>query len=195
MPNSNYAAMLLISEVDWNKMKKLYDERKITNIHSQSIESVKDKQLPPDQYIKAVGTLKDRQDIKQETKPVLKSLDKKSWVEDAIELLPKNFRSRAKQIYFFLKQQNTFMSWTDKGELETPQHGIVQGTNILDLISYLTSNQTRNEPFGLNIFIDVIRNLNLPKTLLSQQGIKAINKTNNHHQNDEEMLSDTWYNM
>lgn len=190
--------MLLVSESDWNKMKKLYDEKKITSIHSKSMDLVKEKALPPDQYIKAYSTLKDRQEYKNLKQPEVKIDDKvSSYIEDAIQLLPKSYKTRASQIFRFLQQHKPIINWTTKGELETIEHGVVQGSNLIDLISYITSPQAKDiqKPIGLDIFLDILKKVNLPMTMLSRHGVGVINKKVDNGNDDEEVFYDSWFQM
>lgn len=91
------------------------------------------------------------------------------WIDTAILQFPKTNRTRAKQLFAYLKQNLPSPQWNERGEIMDKSSHEIRNSNILDLLSYATANKTslREPPLGYDIFHELMREANVPKHLLN----------------------------
>ena len=96
---------------------------------------------------------------------------KKADFSGEILLFPATFRVRAQRLYKTLERHRpSDIDWKESGAVTFGRHGIpLEGTNLVDLIYHATAVKRRNfVPFGWTNFLEVLRRINVPLTLLGK---------------------------
>jgi hypothetical protein len=78
------------------------------------------------------------------------------------------------KLWKLLENHETF-SWDSKNEIKY-KNQVVSGSNIVDLIIYATTNKKSVNVIGLDVFLQVLSELNIPSNLISQHVRKLIEK-------------------
>lgn len=90
------------------------------------------------------------------------------------EKFPKQNKWKAQGLYTLLKLRNP--QWNSLGQLLNADGTPIQGSNIIDLIDYVTNAQVirRGAPLGLVDFIVLLKDANVPNTYFSNKGSKRL---------------------
>jgi hypothetical protein len=88
-------------------------------------------------------------------------------IDEAILNSPRQYVSRATRLLKWLKAKKPLIAWLSNGEVFTPNTHLT-GTNIVDLIVYSVSDVRRKVvPAGWKSFLNIMRELHVPKLLVS----------------------------
>lgn len=86
--------------------------------------------------------------------------------------VPSTYQKFIDPLVSLLKQSE--YKWNKKGELVVNDQ-VIQGSNIIDLISYLMrSRKSVLSPVGFNIFWEGIKKINIPREWIGNKSLKAI---------------------
>jgi hypothetical protein len=89
----------------------------------------------------------------------------------------KRFKKKAESLWNFLSnQEKNVLTWNHHGELIL-NGTIIKESNIVDLIQYLYSTQNGEKPTGYAAFIQGLKDIHTPGTLMSNTGHQTSNKT------------------
>lgn len=125
--------------------------------------------------------------IAEETANVESKQGNFSIIKDSIGGFAKSHKNRAIQLYNFLESTfESFPKWNEKGELLNENNVAYPGTNIVDLINFVTATKLRkNEPNGMDTFIELLISSNAPNYLLSTKGLEYMSNYKQVAENDE----------
>ena len=78
----------------------------------------------------------------------------------------------------------------------------IEGSNIVDLIHFMTAIKVRKNagnPSGLDDFVDLLRRLNVPTSMLGTEGLLSMNKqrylTKENMSVDNDLNLDKWFTL
>lgn len=170
MDNTYYSRMVLLNEQVYNSMK--HSTEVPTQLPSEDI------QLPADRYMKLYGNMLDKQkptsSIEVEAPPVPV---KTEWLNESLQYLPQSNKNKATQLLHFLNHKQPEVSWNELGEIKSFNFDTIPQSNILDLVNYVTTpRKTFTPPIGAPEFLHLLQSLNVPHSLLSQQGNLELRK-------------------
>ena len=99
-----------------------------------------------------------------------------SIIKSTIDNFARTNKNRAQQLFNYLEM--TFRSapkWNDKGELLNETNIPLPGTNIVELINFVTAARFRKAPInGMEEFIEMLEIANVPSYLYSAKGAEAL---------------------
>lgn len=181
---NTFRKMVLLSTDDYNKYRNLMYTSQVTpsiNPMQKEMEGIKEKygdNLPEDQRNKLESEIiqkySDKIDITSPSPKVDGS--KLEWIKTSLEDFSKTNKTRANQLYNLLSMRLSDR-WNENGELLTVDGEPIKGSNILDLINYVTSsNKAKNAPYGFNDFKQLLSEANVPSYVFSKRGMESINK-------------------
>jgi hypothetical protein len=111
----------------------------------------------------------------------VKAIDEKKNTEESHEFklsqsdkmlltaLPISIRWRGKYLLNVLKEYPHLISWDEKGNCVFFGELTNDGTNIIDLIRFVTSSvKSSKNPIGINRFLFLLKHINIPTTILTQ---------------------------
>ena len=140
--------------------------------------------IPDDQLTKLQGEIIQKYADKSEfTKP--EQQDSKdeddSWIKETIGGFNRTNRNKSLQIIKILELRSK-KGWNAKGELYNDDGTIIKGSNILDLIDYVTTikRQKTVAPKGFGKFREILIDANIPLHLFSKIGLEQINNYSEH---------------
>ena len=108
--------------------------------------------------------------------PTASSTDENDLIKQQLENFPQLNRWRALQIYNHLKTTNP-NQWNIKSQLLDDDKNPIIGSNIVDLIDYVTNiKRIQTAPIGLTEFITIINDSNLPQRYMSTFAVNKIHK-------------------
>ena len=195
-----YKKMVMITLDDYNKYRnQMYalQTNPPVNPMQKELDELKDQfgdSLLPDQKTKLEGeiiskyTSKNIENNENEIPSVSETNkvdEDTSWLKLSIDDFNKTNRARAKQMYSILEGTLGTM-WNSKGELKLSNGSTIPGSNILDLINFVTtpSKTTQNVPIGLDHFVILLKEANVPQFLFSRKGVNALQSVDD----DEEII-------
>lgn len=171
--------MVIIPEREYSLLKQIRDQ----SIKSENSSTINPTSLPSDQLMIAYNAEMERQRLMtknsaEETSNKVVEPISNTWLTQAIEKLPKTFKSRASQLYNFLLGHGHNINWNGSGEIKTATSDHIEGSNILDLINFVTNPRFRKGPIptGLDAFLKALNVINVPRTLISDPSILAYTK-------------------
>ena len=181
---NTFRKMVLLSTDDYNKYRNLMYTSQVTpsiNPMQKEMEGIKEKygdNLPEDQRNKLESEIiqkySDKIDITSPSPKVDGS--KLEWIKTSLEDFSKTNKTRANQLYNLLSMRLSDR-WNENGELLTVDGEPIKGSNILDLVNYVTSsNKAKNAPYGFNDFKQLLSEANVPSYVFSKRGMVNINK-------------------
>ena len=119
---------------------------------------LKQQQFPVQQF-QTVPDVKIASGIQTEDLPIVE--------QNLIDGLPKPIRRKGKMLLNHL-QANKSISWKPSGELKDKSGLPIEGSNITDLVHYVTRNRpTAKAPNGSNEFIALLEETNVPREAIS----------------------------
>lgn len=185
--------MRLVSEIDFEKLQQVKKSHSSPPT-SRILEDESDLALftsLPDEFKLKLYELLNRQRYDQEkhedSKPVLvkiaeetKLIDKKSTSLTDAELtpgmgtIPPKFLNKMHAVVKHLRANSDIISWNERGELIL--HGVRhERTNITDLLNHCVRGVSYYGPIpGFSEFLQILVEVNIPKTLVSKQTQKAM---------------------
>ncbi|OXA40256.1 hypothetical protein Fcan01_24899 [Folsomia candida] len=185
--------MRLVSEIDFEKLQQVKNLRTNTST-SLNIPEESDlalfTSLPNEFKLKLYELLnrqKVTQDKNEESKPIMVKLaEETSNTNEKIQsiqnleltpgmgAIPSKFLNKMHAVLRHLRANNHIVSWDEKGQLIL--HGILhEGTNITDLLNHCIRGISYYGPIpGFSDFLQILIEVNMPKTLVSKQTQKAM---------------------
>lgn len=115
-------------------------------------------------------------------------------IKSAIQNFSQTNKNRAMQLFNHLDlYYATNKKWNNKGELILSNGEDLIGTNIADLINYVTATKPRTTvPNGFNYFVDLIFDSNVSTHMMSNKGIENIETYRQNHENTLPETADEW---
>lgn len=187
--NNPFRRMVLIPEEELKIYKRhiIYakqEESKNPEIAMhQKLKEVVDRDLPDDIRLKLEGDI-----ISKYTKPSskdppssitdkIKESSRYSALERSLDQFPKQYRTRAKQLYHHLVSNLEELQWNERGELLNESHEVIPRSNIIDMLTYAVGHKTslKTPPAGYALFNQIMKQTNVPRVLLGPQGKELIN--------------------
>ena len=94
---------------------------------------------------------------------------------------PKPYRSRAQAL---LENVSSFLRYNERGEILDKENNLIENTRLEDLIQHAVRDRRRNlNPVGWNYFLNLLREYNVPKSILNRNTIdemeSSVNKIDN----------------
>ncbi len=86
-----------------------------------------------------------------------------------IDLLPKSYRNKGRQLLEYIQQKNPeALKWNERGEIYTSPEDLVQSSNIVDLLkrAVQTVQAKKEAPAGWPLFAEILSEVNAPSSLL-----------------------------
>jgi len=122
---------------------------------------------------------------------LLNSSNKQTSKDRFLHFFTKTSRKRGEQLLNFLENTSK-IEWNEKDELVI--NGIaIEKSNIIDLLMLTVSNRSKIDLIGINEYINLLANLNIPKYLIVNNKIKKIIDTLlNKHQDKPQNKSLLW---
>lgn len=101
----------------------------------------------------------------------------KSQMRDSLAIsTPKPYLNRAKALF---RNMEAFLKFNDKGEIITNEDRVIPNSRIEDLIQHAVRDRRRNmTPTGWEYFLHLLREYNVPKTLLNRNTLDEIEGNN-----------------
>ena len=142
----------------------------------QTVKELYGTNIPDDQLAKIQGEVIQKYSSKNKyEEPPSEQKEDTKWIGDAVSNFTKANKRKATQIINILESR-TKKGWNANGELLTSDGEVIKGSNILDLVDFVTSNRKQTKiPNGFGNFIIMLAELNVPQHLFSKHGIEAIN--------------------
>lgn len=180
-----FRKMIMLPTDEFNKYKNLLYSAQVTpetNPMQQELKNIKEVHgttLPDDQRAKLEAEIIQRYSTKNERKESeVAKIDPSQieWIRNSIKHFSNSNKSRANRLYeyLFTRLQNR---WNENGELLTADGNNIRGSNILDLINFVTSTvKQRNIPIGFSDFIIMLGEANTPTHMFSNHGMNHINE-------------------
>lgn len=172
MDNTHYTRMMMVPEQEYNTLKQSHTSQKSPLLHQHALDDLQKVNLPPDQFMKVYSSLIDRQkehsfpEQSPEPEP-----PKTEWVMNSLQYMPQSNKTRATQLLHFLINKQPDIQWNERGEIKGLQFATIPGSNIIDLVNYVTNPRKQTiKSTGVSEFLHMLRALNVPHSLLSQQG-------------------------
>jgi len=103
-------------------------------------------------------------------------------IQSDIDLFPTSSRNRAQRLLATLKTHAPAnIDWTEKGEVSFGPYGsTLSGSNLKDLIYHATSAKQRSSsPFGWSEFVQFLKSINAPVTMLNAETVREMGRTEN----------------
>lgn len=197
---SYFKKMVMISLEEYNKYRnQMFALQTTPNVNpmQKELQELKEQygdSLLPDQKAKLEGEIISKYTSKpieiKEDNEIAKEeeVENIEWVKSAINEFSKTNKNKATQMYSILLNK-LGARWNSKGELKLSDGSKIDGSNILDLINFVTSSSirsTQKPPIGFNYFIDIIKEANLPTFLFSKKGQNAIDSYVGHDHTDND---------
>ncbi len=191
--------MIVVPEEEYNKLKLC--QQQLLHIQQTTMKPLETSfqkaetvlmqnrdNLPPDQLLKTYGNIiqsnihgskKTLTNTKDESTITRESGDSTDdWLSHLLNELPKSHRKRALQLYKFLLNKN--VKFSPNGEVITHDNKVFMGSNVVDLIHYLTADiqrKNRVSPPYLTEFIEYLKELHMPTLLLGRFGYSAYQRS------------------
>lgn len=90
---------------------------------------------------------------------------------------PKPYRSRA---HALLENVSSFLQYNERGEILDKENKIVENSRLEDLIQHAVRDRRRNiSPVGWKYFLSLLREHNIPKSILNRDTIEEMEDSNN----------------
>lgn len=189
-----FREMILLSTEEYTNLKRRIQQEDLPRMQ-QELNEVKERygNLPTDQYIKLEGDVIAKHTQLPE-KPNITIAPEVAVPNDELLLhqidnFPKTNKRRAVLLYQHLK--NYSHAWNQLGQLVDDNNSPIDGSNIVDLIDYVTNStkfKVMGTPIAFNQFTQMLEQSNTPQTLYSSAGMGRI-KNYKHklpHEKDEQ---------
>ena len=171
--------MVMVPIDEFSKYRNLLFEKQVTiekNPLQRDIRELRETlgvSIPDDQKAKLEGEIIERYGRKlKRTEPKLPVIDpeKLKYLKQSISNFSKTNKNRATKLYDYLESKAT-SRWNENGEILTSDGENISGSNILDLINFVTSTQKMAQiPKGFNDFVKIMVKANVPAHYMSQRG-------------------------
>lgn len=196
----NYFKKMVLLPIDeFNKYKNVMYASQVTsqvNPMQSELNRMKDvygSTIPDDQRVKLESEIVQKYSEKipnKEATPIQIDPSQLEWIKSTISKFAKTNKGRASRLYeYLLDRVNN--GWNQNGELLTTDGEVIRGSNILDLINFVTATNIRKHeqlPRGMDDFRIMVHEANVPLHMLSKNGIKYIG--DKQSTNEEEDFSD-----
>ena len=193
---SYFRKMVMLSYDEFIKYKNLLYTSQVTpevNPLQNELNAIKDNygtNLPDDQRVKLESEVIQKYSNKipdKESKPIQIDQTQIKWIKNAIENFSKTNKARASRLYEYLLNR-VQDRWNENGELLTVDGEVIRGSNILDLINFVTTSNIKQHeqiPFGFTEFKTMINNANVPLHMFSKNGLEYIYSNTDADVDDE----------
>lgn len=174
-----YSSMVLLEENEYNELVIKRRQQDPDSMHKKAFERLESLNLPSDRYMKTYSTL--RQSLKRPAEDFDETVTYNNAPIQELDIfnyLPRNHSNRGKQLTHYLMLQRSILDWDDKGQIKSNLFDTIPGSNIIDLISFMTATQKpTHHPIGLDEFIQILKVMNVPQSMLSPMSLSLFNKT------------------
>lgn len=194
---NTYREMVLVSVDEFNRIRKqlLFQQPagEKPTLHKE-LYDIKDKveYLPDDQRIKLEGeviakhTDHMRPTEEDETIALKQKPADTQFLSQHLDLFPNVNKKRAQQMLYHLssfKQQ-----WNERGQLIDDSGEPIPRSNVIELIDHVTNTRrTSRIPAGFSSFVKLLDDSNIPRHLLSTQGL---HKVDNYKHSESDFTED-----
>lgn len=181
---NTFRKMIMIPVEEYNKYRNLMYTTQVVPAVNPMQKEMTDIQakygdnLPDDQRNKLEAEIIQKYTGKPIDPSPAPEIDKSQleWIKSSLADFGKTNKTRANQLY---NQLDSRLSnrWNENGEILTVNGEPIQGSNILDLIDYVTSAQkSKRVPMGIRDFKEMLTQANVPSYIYSKRGLDDINK-------------------
>lgn len=173
----NYFKKMIMLPVDeYNTFKSLLYKTQVSvpentlQIDLEKIKQTYGTNLPDDVRAKLEADIIQKHSSKadkSEPQPVGINPQNIEWIKTSISNFSKSNKNRAERLYKYLIERLP-NRWNENGELLTVDGEIIAGSNIIDLVNFVTSiNRKERAPYALDDFLQLLHRANIPSHLLS----------------------------
>jgi len=192
---NSYREMVLVPHEEYNQFRKQLLYQNLPHL-TRELYDVRERtqNLPADQRILLEGEVLRQKPIPADIDtsiPVTPSIP--TAIDDSVILnnlktFPRINKNRANQIYQHLKSTN--IKWNEMGQMLDSNNDPIPYSNIVELIDYITNTKrSARAPEGLNTFLDLVVDSNLPRNYLSTFGKTRVD-TYKLNEPDEQEIED-----